>query len=109
MHKPSRLKRILRILGPGFITGASDDDPSGIGTYAVAGASLGYATLWTALITFPLMAGVQLVCARVGMVSGMGLDQEPGRAKQFYGVIAVATLVGMLINFLEINPIAALF
>src|SRR5207245_5075691 len=58
---------------PGFITGASDDDPSGIGTYAVAGARLGFATLWTALLTFPLMATVQFVCAKIGMVSGRGL------------------------------------
>jgi NRAMP (natural resistance-associated macrophage protein)-like metal ion transporter len=67
------LLRFLRILGPGLITGASDDDPSGIGTYAVAGASLGYSTLWTALVTFPLMASVQFICAKVGMVSGRGL------------------------------------
>src|SRR6476646_7840045 len=67
------LKRAFRILGPGLITGASDDDPSGIGTYAVAGASLGFATLWTAPLTFPLMASVQFICAKVGMVSGMGL------------------------------------
>src|SRR5689334_3560890 len=49
------VKRFLKMLGPGFITGASDDDPSGIGTYAVAGASFGFATLWTALLSFPLM------------------------------------------------------
>lgn len=67
------LKRAGKILGPGFITGASDDDPSGIGTYAVAGASLGLQTLWTALLTFPLMAAVQNICARLGMVSGQGL------------------------------------
>src|SRR5437588_8868689 len=67
------IRRFLKILGPGFITGASDDDPSGIGTYASAGARFGYAPLWTALVTYPLMAAVQLVCARVGMVSGMGL------------------------------------
>src|SRR5437879_11902581 len=67
------IRRFLGILGPGFITGASDDDPSGIGTYAVAGASMGYATLWTALFTFPMMAGLQYICARVGLVSGMGL------------------------------------
>jgi NRAMP (natural resistance-associated macrophage protein)-like metal ion transporter len=70
---PAPVRRIGRILGPGFITGASDDDPSGIGTYALAGASLGLQTLWTALLTFPLMAAVQNVCARVGMVSGRGL------------------------------------
>jgi len=67
------VKKIGRMLGPGFITGASDDDPSGIGTYAVAGASLGLQTLWTALLTFPLMAAVQNICARIGMVSGQGL------------------------------------
>jgi len=67
------VKRFLKVLGPGLITGASDDDPSGIGTYAVAGASLGFTTLWTALFTLPLMVGVQLICARIGMVSGMGL------------------------------------
>jgi NRAMP (natural resistance-associated macrophage protein)-like metal ion transporter len=67
------LRRFLKVLGPGFISGAADDDPSGIGTYATAGASLGFATLWTALLTFPLMAAVQLVCAKIGMVTGKGL------------------------------------
>src|SRR5438552_14893469 len=72
-REPNPLKRAVKILGPGFITGASDDDPSGIGTYAIAGASLGLATLWTALLTFPFMAAVQNICARIGMVSGIGL------------------------------------
>jgi len=67
------IKRFLKVLGPGLVTGASDDDPSGIGTYAVAGASFGFTTLWTALFTWPLMASVQLTCARIGMVSGIGL------------------------------------
>src|SRR5215813_12319082 len=67
------IKRFFKMLGPGLTTGASDDDPSGIGTYAVAGASLGFATLWTALFTLPLMISVMLTCARIGMVSGMGL------------------------------------
>jgi Mn2+/Fe2+ NRAMP family transporter len=53
--KPNSVKRFLKRLGPGLITGASDDDPSGIGTYAAAGAQLGYASLWTALVTFPLV------------------------------------------------------
>jgi NRAMP (natural resistance-associated macrophage protein)-like metal ion transporter len=60
-------------LGPGLITGAADDDPSGISTYSVAGASYGYSTLWTALVSFPLMAAIQLMCARLGMVTGRGL------------------------------------
>jgi Mn2+/Fe2+ NRAMP family transporter len=67
------VKRFLKILGPGLITGASDDDPSGIGTYALAGASLGFSTLWTALVTFPMMTAVQFICAKVGLVTGMGL------------------------------------
>jgi NRAMP (natural resistance-associated macrophage protein)-like metal ion transporter len=66
-------QQFLKELGPGLITGAADDDPSGISTYSVAGASYGYATLWTALLSFPLMAAVQLMCARLGMVTGCGL------------------------------------
>ncbi|HYJ45266.1 MAG TPA: Nramp family divalent metal transporter [Pyrinomonadaceae bacterium] len=71
--KPGFFRRFLNLLGPGLITGASDDDPSGIGTYATAGASLGFATLWTAVITLPLMAAVQFICAKIGMVCGEGL------------------------------------
>jgi len=67
------LKSTFAALGPGLITGAADDDPSGISTYSVAGAAYGYATLWIALLTFPLMAAVQLMCARLGMVTGNGL------------------------------------
>ena len=70
---PSRLVRFFKILGPGLITGASDDDPSGIGTYSVAGAAMGYSMLWLALLTFPLMAAMQFICAKIGMVSGEGL------------------------------------
>jgi NRAMP (natural resistance-associated macrophage protein)-like metal ion transporter len=66
-------KRFLLILGPGLITGASDDDPSGIATYTTAGAAHGFATLWTAPLTLPLMAAVQFICAKIGMVSGRGL------------------------------------
>src|SRR5215831_12883423 len=73
MQERNPVKRFFKVLGPGLITGASDDDPSGIGTYAVAGAAFGFATLWTALFTLPLMAAVQITCARIGMVSGMGL------------------------------------
>ena len=69
----SGLQNFLDELGPGLITGAADDDPSGISTYSVAGASFGYATLWTALLSFPLMAAIQLMCARLGMVTGCGL------------------------------------
>jgi len=65
--------RFLSALGPGVITGAADDDPSGIATYSIAGAQFGTAFLWAALLTWPLMAAVQTMCARVGMVTGRGL------------------------------------
>ncbi len=68
-----RIVHYVKELGPGLITGAADDDPSGISTYSVAGATFGYSTLWTALLTFPLMAAVQLMCARLGKVTGRGL------------------------------------
>jgi NRAMP (natural resistance-associated macrophage protein)-like metal ion transporter len=71
--KPGLARRILNSLGPGVITGAADDDPSGIATYSVVGAQHGLALLWTALLTWPLMAFVQMMCARIGMVSGRGL------------------------------------
>src|SRR5450432_3926008 len=70
---PATLQQFFRDLGPGVITGAADDDPSGISTYSVAGAAFGYTGLWTALFSFPLMAAVQLMCARLGMVTGQGL------------------------------------
>jgi NRAMP (natural resistance-associated macrophage protein)-like metal ion transporter len=70
---PNRLRTFFRNLGPGLITGAADDDPSGISTYSIAGAAFGYAPLWTALFSFPLMVSVQLMCARLGMVTGRGL------------------------------------
>ena len=66
-------RRFWRALGPGIITGAADDDPSGIATYSVAGAQFGTGLLWTALLTWPLMAAVQTMCARIGMVTGRGL------------------------------------
>ncbi len=68
-----KLKRFWNILGPGLITGSSDDDPSGIATYSQAGAGFGLTTLWTALITLPLMAAVQEMCARIGLVTSHGL------------------------------------
>ena len=68
-----RLKKFWNILGPGVITGASDDDPSGITTYSIAGAQSQYSTLWTSLFTFPLMSAIQEMAARIGLVTGHGL------------------------------------
>lgn len=98
-----------RVLGPGLITGASDDDPSGIGTYAVAGASLGFAMLWTALFTFPLMSAVQNVCARIGMVSGTGLA---GVLRQhyprpiLYGAVALLSVANTINVGADLGAIA---
>lgn len=94
------LRKVLKIIGPGVVTGASDDDPSGIGTYAMAGASLGYATLWTAWLTFPLMASIQYTCAKIGMVSGKGIA---GVLREHYPrpllyTIVVALMVANTLN-----------
>ena len=74
------LKRFFSVLGPGLTTGAADNDPSGIATYSIAGAQLGTSLLWTALVTWPLMAFIQLMCARIGMVTGRGLANMRFRA-----------------------------
>ena len=71
--KSGRVRTFFGQLGPGLITGAADDDPSGIATYSVSGASIGYGSLWTALFSFPMMVAVQLMCSRLGMVTGRGL------------------------------------
>src|SRR5213596_1846813 len=80
-HSHNPAVRYFKVLGPGLVTGASDDDPAGIATYSSVGASLGFGMLWTALATFPLMAAVQLVCARIGLVTGRGLA---GAVRQHY-------------------------
>jgi NRAMP (natural resistance-associated macrophage protein)-like metal ion transporter len=70
---PNFVRQFLSDLGPGVITGAADDDPSGVATYSVTGAQLGTSLLWTAALTWPLMFTVQMMCARIGMVTGRGL------------------------------------
>jgi NRAMP (natural resistance-associated macrophage protein)-like metal ion transporter len=68
-----KFMKFIKKLGPGIVTGASDDDPSGIATYSQAGAKFGFATLWTVLVTFPLMTAIQEMCARIGLVTSTGL------------------------------------
>lgn len=77
----NRLKHFWKLIGPGLVTGASDDDPSGIATYSQAGAAYGLSTLWTAIIAFPLMATIQKMCAKIGLVTNMGLT---GTLKKHY-------------------------
>src|SRR6476619_2362553 len=89
------LNRLLARLGPGLITGASDVEPSGIGTYTQAGAALGYATLWTAVVTLPLMIVVQHICAKIGLCSGRGLA---GVLRGFYPRwLLYPTVLGLVI------------
>jgi Mn2+/Fe2+ NRAMP family transporter len=68
-----RLRGFIQVLGPGLITGASDDDPSGIGTYSQAGAQLGFGIGWTMLLTYPLMVAIQEISARIGRTTGHGI------------------------------------
>src|ERR1700726_5170895 len=90
----SGMRRVVRALGPGVTTGAADDDPSGIATYSVAGAQFGTALLWTALLTWPLMAAVQMMCARIGMVTGEGL--AGALRKRFPKPLLIAAAVALL-------------
>jgi NRAMP (natural resistance-associated macrophage protein)-like metal ion transporter len=92
--RTSLVRRFFSTLGPGVITGAADDDPSGIATYSIAGAQLGTALLWTALLTWPLMAAVQMMCARIGMVTGEGL--AGALRKRFPKPLLIAACVALL-------------
>ena len=97
--KPSR---ILSSLGPGLITGAADDDPSGIATYSIAGAQFGFSMLWVAPLSWPLMAAVQMMCARIGMVTGRGLAFAL-RSRFPRPVVAVAAFALLAANVINIG------
>jgi NRAMP (natural resistance-associated macrophage protein)-like metal ion transporter len=101
---------VLRLLGPGLITGASDDDPSGIGTYSQVGSQFGYGMLWTALFTFPLMLAVQELCARIALVTGVGLGAALRRKfpATLVGACIAALLVANTINLgADLGAVAA--
>jgi NRAMP (natural resistance-associated macrophage protein)-like metal ion transporter len=85
---------VWKKLGPGLITGAADDDPSGIATYSQVGAGFGYAMLWTTFITFPLMVGIQIVSARIGRVTGKGLAAN---IRERYPLWVLYSLVSLLL------------
>jgi Mn2+/Fe2+ NRAMP family transporter len=96
--KPARrggVLGILQVLGPGLITGASDDDPSGIGTYSQVGSQFGFGVLWTAVFTFPMMAAIQELCARIALQTGVGLGVALRR--KFPGWLVGICLAGLLI------------
>jgi len=88
------LKRLGKALGPGLITGASDDDPSGIGTYAQAGAQFGFATLWTTIAMLPMQTAVQYMCAKIGLVTGKGLA---GVLREHYHRALYPAVIGLVI------------
>jgi NRAMP (natural resistance-associated macrophage protein)-like metal ion transporter len=96
-HRPvtGRFRRFFTALGPGLITGAADDDPSSIGTYSVVGAQFGTSVLWTAFVTWPLIAAIQMMCARIGLVTGKGLARALG--KKFPRPIVAAACLGLLV------------
>jgi NRAMP (natural resistance-associated macrophage protein)-like metal ion transporter len=92
--KKNLIRRFFSLLGPGLITGAADDDPSGVATYSIAGAQMGTSLLWTAFITWPFMGCVQFMCARIGMVTGRGLGSALGQ--KFPRWLLVLASVGLL-------------
>jgi NRAMP (natural resistance-associated macrophage protein)-like metal ion transporter len=104
-HKPFSLRTFVKSLGPGLITGASDDDPSGIGTYSQAGAQLGYGIGWTMLLSFPLMAAIQEISARVGRVTGHGIS---GNVCRHYPGWVLYVVVALLFTANTINIAADL-
>jgi len=100
--KKSFIRRFFSLLGPGLITGAADDDPSGVATYSIAGAQMGTALLWTAFITWPLMGCVQFMCARIGMVTGQGLGAA---FRQIFPrwVLVIASLALLAANAINVG------
>lgn len=104
-HHPFSFRLFLKSLGPGLITGASDDDPSGIGTYSQAGAQLGYGIGWTMLLTFPLMAAIQEISARVGRVTGHGIS---GNVCRYYSAWLLNLVVALLFIANTVNIAADL-
>jgi NRAMP (natural resistance-associated macrophage protein)-like metal ion transporter len=107
---PPPAKSVLQVLGPGLITGASDDDPSGIATYSQAGAQFGYALSWTLLLTFPLMCAVQEISARIGRVSGRGLAGNMRRHAPrwvMYGMVVLLVAANTINVAADLSAIAA--
>jgi NRAMP (natural resistance-associated macrophage protein)-like metal ion transporter len=104
-RKTFRVRNFLSTLGPGLITGASDDDPSGIGTYSQAGAQLGFGIGWTMLLSYPLMAAIQEISGRIGRVTGHGIA---GNVCRNFGPAYIWSLVGLLFVANTINIAADL-
>src|SRR6266851_2508731 len=95
-------RRLLHLLGPGLITGASDDDPSGIATYSQAGAQFGYSMTWLMLFTWPLMAAIQEISARIGRVTGKGIAAN---IREHFSPALLRAMIGLLLiaNFINLG------
>lgn len=105
-----KFRRFLRILGPGLITGAADDDPSGIATYTQTGAQFGYGQLWTVLFAYPLMTAVQEACARIGAVKGLGIAavvKQNYSRKILYLVVALVVVANTVNIGADIGAMAS--
>lgn len=93
-NQPGRIKRLLNVLGPGLVTGAADDDPSGIGTHSQVGAEFGYSLSWTFVLSFPLMVAIQMVAAEIGRVTGAGIARN---LRRHYPRPILHSMVGLLL------------
>jgi len=100
MMMVKKIKTMLKIAGPGVITGAADDDPSGIATYTQAGAKFGYSQLWTVVLMLPLITAVQEACARIGAVTGQGIAAviKKHYGKKILSVVVILILIANTIN-----------
>lgn len=106
--KQSTWQQYVRSMGPGLVTGASDDDPSGIATYSQAGAQYGFSFLWVALLTFPLMAAVQEICDRTALATGMGIGELAAKRFNRTGRSVLFVLMSVLIIANTLNIAADL-
>src|SRR5664279_807665 len=100
---PKGFRALMHIMGPGLVTGASDDDPSGVATYSQAGAQFGLGLLWVSLVTLPLMAGLQEICDRTALATGRGLgelaaDKYRGKARPILVVLIAALIIANALN-----------
>jgi NRAMP (natural resistance-associated macrophage protein)-like metal ion transporter len=105
-----KIKKFLKILGPGIITGAADDDPSGIATYSQTGSQFGYGQLWTAVLLLPFMTAIQEACARIGAVTGKGIAaviKENYSKKMLYGAVILVVLANTINIGADLGAMAA--